>query len=346
MKHIKNYLLESILDDEDDVLDQADHAGLELLTLQRLNNFDHDRLKFYMDMGTGNIESVEINGNKIIAHMNGERPYCIFETYDLSLRYNTILELIEEGYDVTIQSKPQPYNYDIIGCDNQLFNGEWDDSLSKFIELLSNPKFHLVGESEITLDKLRLYISNPTKSNIMDFAKFPKIYKVIVSHNYGRGGYTIKNLQTDNLHIQKIPETKNSFSFVNCKISKLRIGRVDQAPKIPTKAYMDFGSSKFKEVVFQTQYLSIVPFLLTCLVPEFKQYQLEFESDLKKHRKTTSVKSLDKMNEYFRDHPELVNKFNKICSNYSIRTTEHIYKLSTKKDEDSANTVLYWKTVR
>ena len=80
MKHIKNYLLESILDDEDDVLDQADHAGLELLTLQRLNNFDHDCLKFYMDMGTGNIESVEINGNKIIAHMNGERPYCIFET--------------------------------------------------------------------------------------------------------------------------------------------------------------------------------------------------------------------------------------------------------------------------
>ena len=162
----------------------------------------------------------------------------------------------------------------------------------------------MVGESEITLDKLRLYVSNPTKSNIMDFAKFPKIYKVIVSHNYGHGGYTIKNLQTDNLHIQKIPETKNSFSFVNCKISKLHIGRVDQVPKIPTKAYMDFGSSKFKEVVFQTQYLSIIPFLLTCLVPEFKQYQLEFESDLKKHRKTTYVKSLDKMNEYFRDHPE------------------------------------------
>lgn len=344
MKHIKNYLLESILDDENDVLDQADRAGLESLTLQRLNNFDHDLLKFYR--GTSNIESIEINGNKIIAHMSGERPYCIFETYDLSLRYNTILELIEEGYDVTIQSKPQPYNYDIIGCDNKIFNGEWDDSLSKFIELLSNPKFHLVGESEITFDKLRLYISKPTNSNIMDFAKFPKIYKVIVAQS--RVGYTIKNLQADSLHIQKIPETltKNSFSLVNCKIDKLHISQVDRAPKIPNNTYMDFGSSKFKEVVFQTQYLSIIPFLLTCLVPEFKQYQLEFESDLKKHRKTTYVKSLDKMNEYFRDHPELVNKFNKICHNYSIRTTEHIYKLSTKKDEDSVNTVLYWKNIR
>lgn len=345
MKHIKNYLLESILDDEDDILDQADHAGLELLMLQRLNNFDHDLLKFYM--GTNNIESVEINDNKIIAHMSGERPYCIFETYDLSLRYNIILELIEEGYDVTIQSKPQPYNYDIIGCDNNIFNGEWDDSLSKFLELLSNPKFHLVGESKITLDKLRLNISKPAKSNIMDFAKFPKIHKVIVAHSHG--GYTIKNLQTDSLYIQKIPETKTSFSFVNCKIDKLHISQVDRAPKIPNNTYMDFGSSKFKEVVFQTPYLSIVPFLLACLVPEFKQYQLEFESDLKKHRigrTTANVKSPDKMNEYFRDHPELVNKFNKICHNYSIRTTGHIYKLSTKKDEDSTNTVLYWKSAR
>ena len=350
MKHYKDYLVESILDDEDDILDRADEIGLEALMVQRLNGFDHDYI--YNERPSDFVKSVEINGNKLTAYMGTGYRRCGFQLYDIDLRYETILELIDEGYDITLKAATQSHS-GAVQCNSLTYYVRtWETAMSRMFKLISNPKFHMVDKSEIKPSNMIIMIDQPMYTKIMDFTGLPKVLKII--YDIGARevpGYTVKGAQAKQLHILGLPQQYDEITLIDCKADKLYIDSRNRANEIIFKGFVDFSQSTFGEVYLDENNLYLSPYMITCIIPEFDHFHTKLEDSLRgvfqsKKRRATGAETIEMMNRYFEDHPELINKFNKISRKFAIRTEVNTWELITKKTLLSRKMILQWKKTR
>lgn len=344
-------LVESILDDEDDILDRANEAGLESLMVQRLNEFDHDYI--YNSRPQDFVKSVEIKGNKLTAYMDGGYRRCGFQLYDIDLRYEIILELIDEGYDVTLQAFQQGHTYaaGAVRCNSlDYYERSWNEAMSRMFKLISNPKFHMVDKSEINPGNMIIMIDTPIYSKAMDFTGLPKVLKIMYDVR-DCPGYTVKGAKSKRLHIFGLPQRCDEAVLINCKADKLYIDSRNRANEITFQGTVDFSQSTFGEVYLDENNLYLAPYMIAGIIPEFDRFHTNLGDSLRgvfqsKNRRATGKETIEMMNRYFEDHPELINEFNKISRKFAIRTEGHTWELITKKTLISRKTVLSWKKTK
>lgn len=346
MKSYKEYILESILDDEDDILDRADEIGLEALMVQRLNDFDHDFI--YNERPSDFVKSVEINGNKLTAYMGTGYRRCGFQLYDIDLRYEIILELIDEGYDVTLKAVTQNHSYGSVRCNSlDYYVRTWKEAMGRMFELISNPKFHMVDKSEIKPSNMIIMIDKPMYTKVMDFTGLPKVLKILYDIE-DCPGYTVKGAQAEKLHIFGLPQRHDETELIGCRADKLYIDSRHRANEITFRGVVNFSQSTFGEVYLDENNLYLSPYMIAGIIPEFDRFHTNLGDSLRgifqsKKRMATDTETMEMMNRYFEDHPELIGKFNKISHKFAIRSEDHTWELITKKTLLSRKTVLQWK---
>lgn len=350
MKHCKDYLLESILDDEEDILDRADHAGLEVVMVDRFNNIAPDPdidSDLNASIKNGIIERVEINGNKLTAYMRSVWSLTGFSLEKIDMMYENILSIIDEGYDVTIKSSSKihdyGYAYGTIRCDTTYQNRTWEESMSRLFKLMSNPKFHMVDKFEIKPSNvtLLLVLNNIAKNLRLDFSDIPVVNGVIVhfdpTPSTNTAQYQFINMKTSTMSIRNLAQVNKIDKIVlkNCKIDNLYFYRhtLDRNYQYNDNlGFVDLSTSSIKEIHIDKTASYLTPYAIRHIAPGVVK---EVEDSFAKRgtKKTNDERYLiGFMNTYFKKHPEFVFKFKSTNCKYIVQVQHETYELRAQKN--------------
>lgn len=350
MKHCKDYLLESLLDDEEDILDRADHAGLEVVMVDRFNKIDPDPnidSDLNVRIKNGIIERVEIKGDKLVAYMRPTWSLTKFSLETIDMMYENILSIIDEGYDVTIKSnsKTQIYDYDCgtIRCDTTYQNRTWEESMSRLFKLMSNPKFHMVDKFEIKPSNMTilLMLNNIAKNLRLDFSDIPVVEGVIVhfdpTPSTNTAQYQFINMKTRIMSIRNLAQINKMDKVVlkNCKIDNLYFYRHTLDRNYHYKdnlGFVDLSTSSIKEIHIDKSASYLAPYAIRHIAPGVVK---EVEDSFAKRgtKKTNDERYLiGFMNTYFKKHPEFVSKFKSMNCKYIAQVQHETYELKARKN--------------